>query len=193
MTDDEIARLNQFANQYAERNGLSMADDNPFRKGEWRDGQFYPCKSQADMGPTEAEKIARQWEASGWVPSADDHARDRGLSAADQELLTLAARAAGLMNPQYEQAVAGNWNIYYGDESDPRECWNPLTDDGDALRLAVKLGLQVTPPSSKYPFAFAMEPTMQCAAHRVDDVSDPMSATRRVIVLAAAEIGKQRS
>lgn len=62
---------------------------------------------------------------------------------ADRELLELAAKAAGLVNPQYEQAVAGNWNIYHGDLEDPRECWNPLTDDGDRYRLARQLGINI--------------------------------------------------
>jgi len=74
--------------------------------------------------------------------------------------------------------------------------FSPLTDDGDALRLAVKLNLDVwrgTWPSGK----------RYVAAHRVWDVNDsmyyddgvtlgddPYAATRRAIVRAAAEIGR---
>ena len=53
----------------------------------------------------------------------------------DRELLELAAKAIGM---DIE---------FFGDENgfdcvtDEQEYWNPLTDDGDALRLAVKLGL----------------------------------------------------
>jgi hypothetical protein len=64
--------------------------------------------------------------------------------------------------------------------------WMPLTDDGDALRLAVKLGLTV--------YQWAEE---CCACNEKGTVnegvsfvgSNPIAATRRAIVLAAAEIG----
>jgi hypothetical protein len=65
--------------------------------------------------------------------------------------------------------------------------WNPLTDDGDALRLAVKLNL-----------ALSIEEG-QSWAHHVEvfqgspvqhDGKDPYAATRRAIVRAAAEIGR---
>ena len=60
----------------------------------------------------------------------------------DRELLELAAKAYGVILNQYEtedflradHSMQGRfWN--------PR--WNPLTDDGDALRLAVKCKLTV--------------------------------------------------
>lgn len=94
----------------------------------------------------------------------------------DRELLELAARAAGL--PWDQWVIDGN------------DSWNPLTDDGDALRLAVKLrlalvfdGLQV---SASIPdgAVFEMEPLKY---------ADPHAATRRAIVRAAAEIGKQET
>ena len=51
--------------------------------------------------------------------------------------------------------------------------WNPLTDDGDALRLAVKLNLHK---------AIAL-------AHRgITDDTDFYAATQRAIVCAAAAI-----
>ena len=55
----------------------------------------------------------------------------------DKELLELAAKAAGIeYNPNYGK---GFWvgEFYSGKE------WNPLTDDGDALRLAVKLKMRI--------------------------------------------------
>ena len=92
----------------------------------------------------------------------------------DRELLELAARAAGV---DYEDVLRdGGVFIHKGRE------WNPLTDDGDALRLAVKLGFIVEPGKcwhSSYGPAFG------------EDVLDGvMTATRRAIVRAAAEIGK---
>ena len=80
----------------------------------------------------------------------------------DRELLELAAKAAGIKTEFYE-------NDYGEIESE----WNPLTDDGDALRLAVKLKLWTHSGMG----AFLDEP-------------DPYAATRRAIVRAAAEIGK---
>lgn len=109
----------------------------------------------------------------------------------DRELLELAAKAAGLVNPQYAKAVAGNWNIYHGDLEDPRECWNPLDDDGDALRLAVKLGLQVTPGTYRDYEATAYSAGAAEAHERVHSQQDLYTATRRAIVrAAAAEIGR---
>jgi hypothetical protein len=85
----------------------------------------------------------------------------------DRELLELAAKAAGL-------EVVTPTMLTYGQ-------WNPLTDDGDALRLAVKLNLFNT-RSNGYEW-----PDAELFARHEDD---PYAATRRAIVRAAAEIGK---
>lgn len=55
----------------------------------------------------------------------------------DRELLEAAAKAAG---------YACVWGVadgplWWHDDPDTARLWNPLTDDGDALRLAVKLFL----------------------------------------------------
>ena len=92
----------------------------------------------------------------------------------DRELLELAAKAAGIAfefcRPELGGCLAGGrW-------------WNPLTDDGDALRLAVKLRLIVEPGAcwiSKHGPAFGE-----------DVLAGVMTATRRAIVRAAAEIGR---
>jgi len=66
--------------------------------------------------------------------------------------------------------------------------WSPLTDDGDALRLAVKLNMGVE---------IMVELGESRAGQGWGDVStvkhedDPYAATRRAIVRAAAEIGKE--
>ena len=66
--------------------------------------------------------------------------------------------------------------------------WNPLADDGDALRLAVKLGLNPRP--------CALDGTAECNGeydiHHHGAVMDPYSATRRAIVRAAAVIGGKK-
>ena len=85
----------------------------------------------------------------------------------DRELLEFAAKAA-----EYKKRFVH----YLG--------WSPLTDDGDALRLAVKLGLVVdcSRPS-------AGEPWKQHAIW-LDELMSNAELTRRAIVRAAAEIGR---
>lgn len=113
----------------------------------------------------------------------------------DRELLEMAAKAAGLKIHARRQAErdailcgdTGLW-IVNGDS-----CWNPLEDDGDALRLVVDLRLALLFPmvgdalkevgagQVGSPLAACMEP---CGL-------DPGAATRRAIVRAAAEIGQR--
>jgi hypothetical protein len=101
----------------------------------------------------------------------------------DRELLELAAKAAGYMpNNNWawsERAQAFRYRLG-GDWIE----WNPLTDDGDALRLAVKLGLQVdcSRPSAGEPY----KPHAIC----LGESRDIETLTRRAIVRAAAEIGR---
>ncbi len=105
----------------------------------------------------------------------------------DREMLELAAKAAG---------IAGFWvdaGINIGSNAEP-VIWNPLTDDGDTFRLAVKLGLSVSMPSDKYPSAFAQEWHGQGpCARAVPAGNDPYAASRRAIVGTAAYIGKYPS
>lgn len=105
----------------------------------------------------------------------------------DRALLELAAKAA-------EMCVVGH-NCGLLIRSDGNKAgyrWNPLTDDGDALRLAVKLRLDVT-----FGFAATQINVSQFdwaededrVGVQEDGREDPYAATRRAIVLAAAEIG----
>lgn len=94
----------------------------------------------------------------------------------DRELLELAAKASG--------EVQGEWigNAAYFDGV--LTWWNPIIDDGDALRLAVKLGITFRHFGHKV----SAVGTTQCDEYVGDD---PYAATRRAIVRAAAEIGRQ--
>lgn len=65
--------------------------------------------------------------------------------------------------------------------------WNPLTDDGDALRLAVKLGIHLQ-FAMDYAVAYAGSVHAKQFTERCG--SDQYAATRRAIVRAAAEIGR---
>lgn len=98
----------------------------------------------------------------------------------DRELLELAARAASLsehgwMGDTYCHVVDNTWATF-----------DPLTDDGDALRLAVKLKLDVVCGDGA---SFARMPNGRSKSEPHDD-GCAYAATRRAIVRAAAEIGK---
>ncbi len=107
----------------------------------------------------------------------------------DRELLEKAAKAAGMSNPTYME-IYQNKGINRG----PTESlWNPLTDDGDALRLAVKLKMDVQTneaSSSVQTWQSDIGETKEVVEY-FDPPQDPYAATRRAIVRAAAEIGKE--
>ena len=64
--------------------------------------------------------------------------------------------------------------------------WNPLTDDGDALRLAVDLKMKITVGN-----AIVMVEAIGIPDVGVPFTGDAREATRRAIVRAAAAIGEQ--
>ena len=78
--------------------------------------------------------------------------------------------------------------------------WNPLTDDGDAFRLAVKLDIDVdfelyaeTNDDNEYWEGiriYARRWTIPHLEVYERERNDKLAATRRAIVRAAAEIGK---
>ena len=100
----------------------------------------------------------------------------------DRELLEAAAKAAGIA-------------IWFSDNDTPwvggdKYVWNPLTDDGDALRLAVALRLRVgTDGQSLYSSIQCWRPHHDTPYVAELEGTDPYAATRRAIVRAAAEIG----
>lgn len=107
----------------------------------------------------------------------------------DKRLLELAAKAAEL---DVEFMPLSGANIVSG----PRQgLWRPLTDDGDALRLAVKLNIGIRAHSTTH----WQNPSVSVAIYdygeiagrvRVEHGADPSRATRRAIVRAAAAIGE---
>ncbi|HEJ2806541.1 TPA: hypothetical protein SL251_004914 [Pseudomonas aeruginosa] len=98
----------------------------------------------------------------------------------DRELLELAARAAGIDRVLAEPINFSTGVEYY---------WNPLTDDGDALRLAVKRGLVVTPDRENQRTLVSNQAGHEYCAIYWDKLGE-MAATRLAITEAAAEIGK---
>lgn len=97
----------------------------------------------------------------------------------DKELLELAAKAAGI-NVVCFDTERNALKINGGSPSR----WNPLTDDGDALRLAVKLGLSIRIAKKA---GFTWVNGFEGSTPHSDN---PHEATRRAITRAAAEIGK---
>lgn len=121
----------------------------------------------------------------------------------DRELLELAAKAAGL-DGEFRQLRSALRDHFRQLRYKSREAfvskgmvWDPLNDDGDALRLAAKLNLSVITS-----WGFDGEPSgsvgTMLGSHedlritRTDSREDVCAAWRRAIVLGAAEIGKSR-
>ena len=98
----------------------------------------------------------------------------------DRTLLENAADAAEIPAWQYETRNGMVWNK---EKEVWHRAWNPLTDDGDALRLAVKLRMQIR--VEDYGGAARIDDGgwSQCEAHLYGGIE---SATRRAIVRAAA-------
>ena len=101
----------------------------------------------------------------------------------DRELLEQAAKAGGIEGEYDSWCYQGFNHGIRPKGAKWMRPWNPLSDDGAALRLAVKLRLRVTPGN---------------AGVRADDGAgvfctedfgaDPAAATRRAITRAAAAI-----
>lgn len=101
----------------------------------------------------------------------------------DRELLEMAAKAAGI-------ELVGWLNEVDATAKTASGVWEPLYDDGDAFRLAVRLEIEIEHAELAV-----------IATHRAynwgwlgegvnEDYGDRYAATRRVIVRAAAEIGR---
>lgn len=103
----------------------------------------------------------------------------------DRELLELAAKAAGMNHilsfKYHDDCGLGGWN--------------PLSDDGDALRLAVNLSITnrgldlLLWPDRVVVYWDRATPSARPSKRELHD-ADPYAATRRAIVRAAAEIGR---
>ena len=95
-----------------------------------------------------------------------------GASMTDRDLLEAAAKACGLP----ECGWMGPAFIYVKDNTFTD--WNPLADDGDALRLAVRLNISV--------FPYDDETSTGTAGVVAKNWGSKEANTRRAIVLAAA-------
>ena len=124
----------------------------------------------------------------------------------DKELLVLAAKANGVpaywsvdgtlqQRPIFVVAAGGRMGTMPYEQE-----WNPLKNDVDAFRLAVKLGISILP----YPVYAEQKHSVMAKQRLMSDTmrianptetiepygDDPCAATRRAIVRAAAAIGR---
>ena len=100
----------------------------------------------------------------------------------DKELIELAAKAAGIEVLGVSFEMDGS---FAGFPTGGQKVWNPLTDDGDALRLAVKLGMGLDLPTQTSVYVVVNNDQLEYCKNK-----DHYAATRRAIVRAAAEIGR---
>lgn len=107
-----------------------------------------------------------------------------------RELLELAAKAIGKRLNGWRYSDDGWFYTYKGMRDDTIIQWSPLNDDGDAMRLAVQLGIPIM-HADPYVVTHAGKSVMsEQVTERIDN--DPCAATRRAIVRAAAKIGEQK-
>lgn len=105
----------------------------------------------------------------------------------DRELLEMAARAAGI------ELIGGSKTPMVWENGCPLDYmreWNPLTDDGDALRLAVKLRLEIERSKHSECVVYVGEVEAGQLFERSEEKTDIFAAARRAIVRDAAEIGR---
>ena len=93
----------------------------------------------------------------------------------------MAAKAAGYEIDGYSE----RYGVLVSEADGVSMWWDPLTNDGEALRLAVRLGIRITNNQLD-----VWATTLGVTAIELL-TNDPYAATRRAIVRVAAEIGEQ--
>jgi len=111
----------------------------------------------------------------------------------DRELLELAAKAAGIeiKRSRLDDPACRDMLVFGSSRNQLEKLgpWNPLADDGDALRLAVVLHMSL----DLFDDGIIAGYTANGGCEQITEIDgpDPYAATRRAIVRAAAEIGKE--
>jgi hypothetical protein len=106
----------------------------------------------------------------------------------DRELLALAAKAAGVK--YYGQCDDGT--LLLEGMSPDNVDWNPLADDGDALRLAVACKIDVCHGDQYVETLFGKDrASVAVVAEYFRREEHRVESARRAIVRAAAEIGRR--
>ena len=110
----------------------------------------------------------------------------------EREMLEFAAKAYA--DDSVVKSLAGFERVV--GYSEPMLCnvmtiWNPLTDDGDALQLAVKLGMDVS-INEFFSSAVCVDIFGSVVYEEVEHIGNSsLESTRLAITKAAAEIGKR--
>ena len=101
----------------------------------------------------------------------------------DLELLTAAAKEAGINAEVHSELGLGPEGLWLkgARSTDNSRYWNPLNNDGDALRLVVKLEIRLCFGANYVIADGVQQPT-------VNNANDPYAAVRYAIVRAAAEL-----
>lgn len=109
----------------------------------------------------------------------------------DHELLEKAAKAAGYTGIISFGGYVGVMVPCNPVGTSKFQRWNPLTDDGDALRLAVEMGMEMDLLTGDKVATTVWYESPTVGAWKVHEPhgTDPYAATRRAIVRAAASIG----
>ena len=125
-----------------------------------------------------------------WRMAEAAHGITEGMqSMTDKELLELAAKAVGMhVKAQRVDADDKFTHLVVGQKFKPEKIdWNPLTDDGSALRLAVRLNIEF----ACFDDSQKVNSGVWSAYDYVTPYNgDKQAATRRAIVRVAAEIGR---
>lgn len=113
----------------------------------------------------------------------------------DRELLELAAKAFGMPPPKfidgwyYSKVGPYGEGLYKAYDRTNHQFWNPLINDGDALRLAVRLSMQLGSNAESDIVGASWAEVSDRVYCSQPHNGDALAATRRAIVRAAAEIG----
>jgi hypothetical protein len=109
----------------------------------------------------------------------------RETTMTDDDLTAAAAKAAGLVPGYLEN---GAWHHPSTSELMDGHLWNPLADDGDALRLAVKLGISLQFSGKRYSVSRSVVFDICCEW----EGNDRYALIRRMIVKEAALLARSK-
>lgn len=103
-----------------------------------------------------------------------------------RQLLELAAKAAGLPPEGFEGGPMSKGGLVWSCDG---ECidWNPLTDDGDAFRLARAVGMVIMKNCVRLEWRSGFA---GISDHHAPKDMPPDEGIRYAILLAAAEVGR---
>lgn len=105
----------------------------------------------------------------------------------DRELLELAAKAAGY---DISECSCKKSLVVKGSTPRSHNHWDPLSDSGDALRLAAVIGMSISIDTTDGETRIAGHKDWVTIIAVSHELGGALAATRRAIVRAAAAIGE---